>query len=156
MVELDLNEILQDTHTDLFTVDQVTGQCSCGEYVSQVQVMCTCCGEEISWKGSKVYNERYLVAETTFNPGVKGFLEEVGVQKFKNGREYHRWRRAMEVLPEDFILGVIAGCRQHLKSRGRVTGRAVMSYTLNSLEQNLKEKPTVKEGEILGRVGDPD
>ena len=156
MIELDLNEILEGTHTDLFTVDQVTGQCSCGEYVGQAQVVCIHCDEEISWKGSKRWNEMFLVAETAFYSGVTRFLNEVGVKKFKNGREYHRWRRAMEVLPEDFIMGVIAGCRQHLKSRGKVTGRAVMSYTLNSLERNLSKKAAVKEGEILGKVGDPD
>ena len=156
MIELDLNEILDGTHTDLFTVSQVTGQCTCGEYVGQQQDLCPYCRELISWKHSKLWTRTFLEGEG--NDFAKRFLKRVGVKKFKDGREYHRWRLVHLAYGEDIILQRVDKCRDSLKKgNGRATGRAVMSYTLNYMEKILPPHiEPVKEGEIIGRVGDPD
>ena len=155
MVELDLNEVLQDMHADLLTVDQVTGQCDCGEYVGQNQHLCPYCKEPISWKHSKLWTRTFLEGEG--NDFARYFLEKVKLSKFKDGKEYHRWRLVSLALGEEATFDAVDYCRNGLRKRdGKATGRAVMQYTLRVLERKLKKEPSVKEGEIIGRVGDPD
>ena len=149
MIELDLNEILRDTHTDLFTVHNVTGQCKCGEYVGQNQHICPYCKEPISWKHSKLWTRTFLEGEGS--DFAKRFLKKVGVKKFKDGREYHRWRLLHLAIPESETLAAVDRCRGWLKDNGKATPRAVMRFTLNYLEKKLPE-----EGDIIDDLFDSD
>jgi hypothetical protein len=151
MVELDLREILEGSHIDRHEAYSVKGNCKCGVEIEQTQFICHNCNEPISWRHSPLFTASVLQAEAY--PKNKAFLSLVGVKRFINGREFHRFRKVSEHYATWQIADTVDWCRNTLKKQnGSASGRALMRFTLNTLEKRMQKSG--EEGEILGRLGE--